>query len=136
MRMPFTRNGEASLQEWIDGPYIHASVTSRLRLPRATCSDPTRDGITWRLWELCLSLFTTLRPLIIDGTPDIDAFATVYWKDILGTLFVWGDGFRNGQLDLVLQDSDDLQNTILADLGAIAIILKTSTSIRLCEVPV
>jgi hypothetical protein len=132
--MHWERSGEVSLEEWIDGPYIHASVISGLRLPTATCSDPTTDGITWRLWELCLSLFTTLRPLIIDGTPNIDASTIAYWKNLLGTLFVWGDGFRNGQLDLVLQDSDDLQNTILADLGAIAVILKTSTSSGLLEV--
>ena len=129
MMMRFARNGEA-LEEWIDGPYIHASV----RLPKATCSDATKDGIIWRLWELCLSLFTALRPLIIDGTPNTDASSISQWKDLLGTLFVWGDGFRNGQLDLVLQDSDDLQNTTLADLGAIAVILKTSTSAGLCEV--
>lgn len=128
--MRFARNGEALLEEWVDGPYIHASV----RLPKATCSDPTKDGITWRLWELCLSLFTTLRPLIIDGTPNIDASSIVHLKDLLGTLFFWGDGFRDGQLDLIVQDSDDLQNTTLADLGAIAVILKTSTSVGLYEV--
>jgi hypothetical protein len=134
MMMRSARNGLASLEEWIDGPYIHTSVT-RLRLPKATSSDPTKDGIAWRLWELCLSLFTTLRPLIIDGTPYIGPSAIVDWNDLLETLFIWGDGFRNGQLDLVLQDSADLQNTTLADLGAIAVILKTSTSIGLCKVP-
>jgi hypothetical protein len=133
MTMRFTRKGEGSLEEWIDGPYIHASVTSKLRLPIATCSDPATDGITWRLWELCLSLFTTFRPLIIDSTPNIDASAIAHWKDLLGTLFVWGDGFRNGQLDLILQDSDDLQITTLADLSAIASILNNSMSVRLTK---
>jgi hypothetical protein len=123
------RNGEELLEEWIDGPYIRASV----RLPKCTSSDPAKDGSIWRLWELCLSLLTTLRPLIIDSTPNIDASSIAHWKDLLGTLFVWGDGFRNGQLDLVLQDSDDLRNATLADLGAIAVILKTSTSVGLEE---
>lgn len=131
MMVRSARNGESLLEEWIDGPYIHASAA--LRLPKTTRSDPIKDGITWRLWELCLSLLTTLRPLFLDGTPNVDASSIAHWKDLLATFFVWGDGFRNGQLDLALQDSDDLKHTTLPDLVAIAVVLKTSTSVGLYE---
>ena len=122
--MQVGENEDRFWEEWTDGPFIRASA----RLSEATRSDPARNGIIWRLWELSLSLFATLRPLIIDNAPGIDNSSIVQWNDLLGTLFLWGDGFRNGDVDRALQDADDLRNTALAHLVAIAVILKTGTT--------
>jgi hypothetical protein len=104
------------LEEWIDGPRIHRSVGD-------LGNDRPAIGLSWNLYDHVFRLFSMLLSLG-HRTPvrltDTDSRSL---KESLGNLLLWGDGFRDGKLELVLEESDDLEKSAIALLLSMGRIL-------------
>jgi hypothetical protein len=117
--------------EWIDGTTIH-----RLRNPE---DEGAAVGFAWTLYDLDLKLLKTLIPVVSKDLPNISHKDIKTLKQSLGNLFLWGDGFRDGMLENILEESDDLKETLVDLLVEIARLLisressyvAVNTSVRL-----
>ena len=105
------------LQEWIDGATVETSVEE------AHLESDVTIGFAWTLYNHVLELFAKLLPIAARSS-------SLSQKDIkslraaLGSLYLWGDTFENGKLELVLEESEDLKESILCslvDLGRILV---------------
>lgn len=102
--------------EWIDGTTPH-------HRSRDGQEEDVAAGFAWTLYDLDLKLLTNLIPIISRDIP------TTLRKDIktlnksLGNFFLWGDGLRDGLLENVLEESDDLKEILVASLVGIARLL-------------
>lgn len=71
-----------------------------------------------------------LSPLVLSAS---ECFPGISEQDIkslegsVGKLFFWGNGFENGKLERVLEESDDLNESITTSLEAIAKVLLYSS---------
>jgi hypothetical protein len=107
--------------EWIDGATVHRS-TDIVEGEGAT------SGFAWSLYNLDLELLTKLIPIVSRDIPTILRKDIKALKQSLGNLFLWGDGFRDGRLESVLEESDDLKETLVASLVEIGRLLVSSES--------
>ncbi|KAH8747795.1 hypothetical protein BGZ57DRAFT_835767, partial [Hyaloscypha finlandica] len=101
--------------EWIDGATIHRS--------RDAENEGAAAGFAWTLYDLDLKLLTNLVPIVSRDLPTTSRKDIKTLKQSLGNLFLWGDGFRDGILEIVLEESDDLKETLVASLVGIARLL-------------
>jgi hypothetical protein len=106
--------------EWIDGATIHRS--------RDAEDEGAAAGFAWTLYDLDLKLLTILVPIVSRDLPTTSRKDIKSLKQSLGNLFLWGDGFRDGMLENVLEESDDLKETLVASLVGIARLLIYSGS--------
>jgi hypothetical protein len=106
--------------EWIDGATIYRS--------RDAEDEGASAGFAWTLYDLDLKLLTNLVPIVSRDLPTTSRKDIKSLKQSLGNLFLWGDGFRDGLLENVLEESDDLKETLLASLVGIARLLIYSGS--------
>jgi hypothetical protein len=106
--------------EWIDGATIHRS--------RDAGHEGAAAGFAWTLYDLDLKLLTNLVPIVSRDLPTTSRKDIKTLKQSLGNLFLWGDGFRDGMLENVLEESDDLKETLVASLIGIARLLIYSES--------
>jgi hypothetical protein len=115
---PFGKSGK--VVEWIDGATIHRSGDAR--------EDGAASGFAWTLYDLDLKILTELVPILLNG------FLTTSRKDVkalkqsLGDLFLWGDGFRDGRLEKVVEESEDLEETLVSSLVGLGKLLVSSES--------
>jgi hypothetical protein len=64
----------------------------------------------------------------------LNGFLTSSRKDVkalkqsLGDLFLWGDGFRDGRLEKVVEESEDLEETLVSSLVGLGKLLVSSES--------
>lgn len=113
--------------EWIDGSTIHRS--------RDTEDGGAAAGFAWTLYDLDLKLLTRLIPIISRELPTISRKDTKTLKQSLGNLFLWGDGFRDGMLENVTLESDDLKETILELLARIGkLLIYSESSSYICQI--
>jgi hypothetical protein len=100
------------LEEWIDGTSICRQTSQ------------TVPGFVWNIYDSCLQLFIKLVPLV----PSIKSRASTVesFKEQLGRLLAWGDGFEGGKLDETLESAPELKRTILEFLAALGSILSGS----------
>ena len=110
----------AKVVEWIDGATINRS--------RDTEDEGVAAGFAWTLYDLDLKLLTRLIPIVSRDLPTISRKDIKTLKQSLGNLFLWGDGFRDGMLEHVLEESDDLKETLVNLLVGIARLLISSKS--------
>jgi hypothetical protein len=106
--------------EWIDGATIHRSRDAEVEGAAA--------GFAWTLHDLDFKLLTNLVPIVSRDLPTVSRKDIKTLKQSLGDLFLWGDGFRDGMLENVLEESDDLKETLVASLVGIARLLIYSES--------
>jgi hypothetical protein len=113
----FTEFG--ALTEWIDGATIQTTAENG---DGEASEDST--GFAWDLYHHTLELFSLLIPLIL-ARPGLcnNREHEKSLKGSLGRLFLWGDGFRGGKLETVLHESENLRESIIESLAAIAKIL-------------
>ena len=115
---PIGKSGK--VVEWIDGASIHRSGDAG--------EDGAASGFAWILYDLDLKILTELVPVLLN------AFLTSSRKDIkalkqaLGDLFLWGDGFRDGRLEKVVEESEDLEETLVSSLVGLGKLLVSSES--------
>lgn len=105
------------LEEWIDG-------TSIQRTPAEDVGEENAGpniGFAWNLYQQTLNLFAKLLPLIPGGNNRRQP--KIVLKETLGKFFLWGDGFSDGRLEAVLEESEDLKASIISELAAIGRIL-------------
>ena len=107
--------------EWIDGTTIHRSTD-------AENGEGATAGFAWSLYDLNLKLLTKLIPIIARNIPTISRKDVKALKQSLGNLFLVGDGFRDGRLESVLEESDDLKETLVSSLVEIGRLLISSES--------
>jgi hypothetical protein len=106
--------------EWIDGATIYRSKDPE--------DEGAAAGFAWTLYDLDLKLLTRVIPIISRDLPTISHKDIKILKLSLGNLFLWGDGFRDGMLENVLEESDDLKETLVDLLVEIARLLISSES--------
>ncbi len=106
--------------EWIDVATIYRS--------RDPEDEGAAAGFAWTLYDLDLKLLTRLIPIVSRDLPTISRKDIKALKHSLGNLFLWGDGFRDGMLENVLGESDDLKETLVDLLVRIARLLISSES--------
>ncbi len=104
------------LKWWIEGTTNLATIAGQ----------EVVSGFGWSLYDHVLKLLTSLFPTLIHLSPVNNKTDNKYLKIALGNLFLWGDGFRNGGLDYVLNESYDLQETVVELLVSIGKLLTTS----------
>ena len=107
------------LEEWIDGATIHQSDAHE---------GGVSQGFAWNLYDHILSVFSTLRPLVRERFPDISRDELASLTTSLGNLILWGEGFQDGRLESVMEESDDMKAMIMAALKSIGRVLTTSES--------
>jgi hypothetical protein len=106
--------------EWIDGATVHRPTDAE--------EEGVSAGFAWTLYDLDLKLLTRLIPIISRDLPIISRRNIKSLKQSLGNLFLWGDGFRDGRLENVLEESSDLKETLVASLVGIGRLLISSES--------
>jgi len=109
-----------TLEEWIDGTTIQKSG-----------DDPCDDGNTgfaWNLYDHVFKLLSALVPLASENVGWLSKKDTRCLKEFLGYLFLWGDGFRDGRLEIVLEESDDLKESVVGLLMTVGTVLISSKS--------
>jgi hypothetical protein len=111
------------LEEWIDGTTIK-------KLGVSSGDDRNSTGSTWNLYDHILQLFSTLVPLASKSPPVVSKKDTRSLKESLGRLYLWGDGFGDGRLEFILEESDDLKETVVTLLIVIGKILISSKLYR------
>jgi hypothetical protein len=107
--------------EWIDGATIYRSTD-------AEDGERATAGFAWSLYDLNLKLLTELIPIVERDIPTVSRKDVKALKQSLGNLFLWGDGFRDGSLEIVLEESDDLKETLVSSLVQIGRLLISSES--------
>jgi hypothetical protein len=107
--------------EWIDGATVHRSTD-------VEGQEGATAGFAWNLYDLDLKLFTRIIPIVSRDIPTISRKDVKVLKQSLGNLFLWGDGFRDGRLESVLEESDDLKETLVFSLVEIGRLLVSSES--------
>jgi hypothetical protein len=105
--------------EWIDGATIHRSADIEE-------GEGATAGFAWSLYDLDLKLLTKLVPILSRDIPTISRKDVKALKRSLGNLFLWGDGFRDGRLESVIEESDDLKETLVSSLVEIGRLLISS----------
>ena len=81
-------------------------------------------GAGEKLYSDCLALFSAIsqrKSLLRTRNVDEEVF-----EEGLATLYLWGEGFSNGKLDVILATSPDLCATILKFLAAVGDVLANS----------
>jgi hypothetical protein len=107
--------------EWIDGATVHRSTDFEE-------GEGATAGFAWSLYDLNLKLLTKLIPIVSRDNPTILRKDVKALKQSLGDLFLWGDGFRDGGLESILEESDDLKETVVSSLVGIGALLISSES--------
>lgn len=87
-------------------------------------SGPMDVGFVWTFHEECINMITKLLPLI-STNPILRGQQEVLREDV-GRLFLWGESFRNGKLDMVLSQSEELRDTVLEFITAIGLLVTES----------
>jgi hypothetical protein len=111
------------LEEWIDGTTIQKSGVD-------SGDDRNAAGFAWNLYDHILQLFSKFVPLASKSPPVVSKKDTRSLKESLGRLYLWGDGFGDGRLEFILEESDDLKETIVTLLIVIGKILISSKLYR------
>jgi hypothetical protein len=110
--------GFGTVTEWLDGAIIETTKNVDGQASQAS------TGFAWSLYHHTLELFSHLYPLALPlSVPGRKRQHEKSFKKSLGRLFLWGDGFRDGKLESVLDHSDSLRETIIESLCAIGKIL-------------
>lgn len=81
-------------------------------------------GFVWTFHEECINLITNLLPLI-SHRPTLRIQNEVLKEDVR-RLFLWGESFRNGKLEMVLSQSEELKDIVLEFITAIGLLLTDS----------
>ena len=116
-----SKQSASFLEEWIDGATIHKSEAHE---------QGVSQGFAWNLYDHILSLFSKLLPLVREGFPDISRDELASLKTSLGNLILWGEGFQDGRLESVMDESYDMSAMIIAGLSSVGRVLTTSKSKR------
>ena len=106
--------------EWIDGATIHRSGDAQ--------EDDAEFGFAWTLYDLDLKILTEFVPILSTESLKFSRKDVTTLKQCLGDLFLWGDGFRDGRLEKVVVESDDLAETLVSSLVGIGRLLMTGES--------
>ena len=117
--MAAIRVRNAFLREWIDGATIQGDCDNE----NGTAA--VEAGFAWNLYDYSLKLLSIIIPLNGSRASKKDARCL---KELLGKLFLWGDGFGDGRLESVLDESDDLKESVMSQLTGIGNTLISSES--------
>jgi hypothetical protein len=112
----------AFLEEWIDGTTIQKASGGN------SGDNGTTTGFAWNLYDHVLKLLSALVPLAVQTSSGLSKKDTRSLKESLGDLFLWGDGFRDGSLESILEESDDLKESVVALLITVGEIIVSSKS--------
>jgi hypothetical protein len=82
-------------------------------------------GIGEKLYSDCVALFSAL---CHEPASELCQSNDGSSKEALGRLYLWGEGFRDGQLDMILATSPYLRVTVLKLLAKVGGLLSTSKS--------
>ena len=97
-------NRTTATQAWIDGSCIHFSQPAIAR-------GSTGSSFANHLYAACLQVFIELSQELTKSGKS--SSASEARNQELGKLFLWGRGFSDGQLDTLLEQSDELRNIVL-----------------------
>ena len=125
--MEAIRAKKASLglfEEWIDRATIQ---NGQYREFPADNTETAATGFAWSLYSHILKLFETLFPVALRW-PQV---ADKSMRDSLGKLLLWGDELGDGQLEQILDESDELKVLILDSLAELGGILMSSKQYHL-----
>lgn len=117
-----SRTGKTRL---FGGSSIKSWATSQ---PSPKPQDPDNDGVAEDLYANIIALFTKLIHPSWRGDHKLDESLA----EQLGRLFLWGEDFRDGKLDMILESYADLRLSIVKALIALgkALINSKTTSKR------
>lgn len=108
-----------TMEEWIDGATI-----------QRTEDGGASTGFAWNFYDRILKLLSIIVTRAPNKSefkpPDISKDDMRCLKESLGNFYLWGDGFRNGMLETILEESDDLKESIITTLTGISHILISS----------
>jgi hypothetical protein len=111
-----SRRNVLYLDEWIDGATIHTRNSG----------SEVAGGLAWTLWDHIVKMCPTLIELTSNILPDTSRKDVAALKTALGNFYLWGDGLRDGRLERVLEDSDDLKETVISILTGIGWLIISS----------
>ena len=95
-----------------------AEVVSTARLtsqPSSEPKNPNNDSIAEYLYAAIIDLFT----MLVDPSWRVSHELDENLAEQLGRLFLWGENFRDGKLDMILGSYADLRLSIVKSLVAL-----------------
>jgi hypothetical protein len=109
------QNQEMIITEEIDGglttsPELYEGGTTVLETIGHQFG-PQQTDISSNLHHYSTELFTSLAPYMTECPQLLDSSCSI--QEDMGRLYLWGEAFGDGQLDIILQASEELRTTIL-----------------------
>lgn len=111
------------LEEWIDGNQVCSAAH-------------TRDdvGFVETFYEACLNVFQQLWEHIIESDTPFKSKQKSILRESLGRMVLWFDSLGHGQLDSILERSDDLKESVLECLlGISEVIVKGNSLLKMIQ---
>lgn len=111
------------LEEWIDGNQVRSA---------AHTGDDV--GFVETFYEACLNVFQHLWEHIIGSETPFNSKQKTILRESLGRMVLWSDSLGHGQLDSILERSDNLRESVLECLVGIAeIIVKSKSFLKMIQ---
>lgn len=106
------------LEEWIDGNQVHSAAHIRDNV-----------GFVEIFYEACLNVSQQLWELIVGSETPFKSRHRSILRESHGRMVLWSDSLAHGQLDSILERSDNLKEGVLECLVGIADIIVKGNSI-------
>lgn len=97
------------LEEWIDGNQV-----------RSVAHHHDAVGFVEMFYETCLDVFQHLWEHIIGTETPFNSKQKSILRESIGRMVLWSDSLRHGELDSILERSDNLKESVLECLVGIA----------------
>ncbi|CZR60755.1 related to hsp70 protein [Phialocephala subalpina] len=121
-----TRTEAGFQEERIDGTTIQTAN------PGFEEEGSAAKDFAWGLYDQILKMFATIVPLALKNVRAAGKNQERSLKESLSKLILWGDGFRDGRLERILSQSDDLRENVVDLLAAVGRTL-ISKLVPVCE---
>lgn len=106
------------LEEWVDGNQVHSAAHIR-----------DDFGSVEKFSGACLKVFQQLWKLIMGSETPFKSKQKSILRESLGRMVLWSDSLAHGQLDSILERSDNLKESVLECLVGIAEIIVKGNSV-------
>ena len=117
---------KAYVHEW-----IYNTSTAQEAQPELIVSEDADDCLAARLYASCVQVLRGICSQASDPGVPYSAIKPWILRNELGRLYLFGDSFRNGRLNRILEDANELSENIVEILAGIGILLVRSE----CNIP-
>lgn len=123
-------NSKESKKSKGDTAYVHEWIyntsTEQEAERKLVVSKDADDCLAARLYASCVQVLQGICYQVSDPGVSYPAVNQHMFKNELGRLYLFGDSFKNGKLNRILENADELEESIVEILAGIGILLARS----------